>query len=104
MWSVFGTSFVELLSEFNQKISFQSDRLQWQIVFIISAVVFVVGNIVYLVFGQMVNQPWDAPDFLTKQQDSHLQEEGYSKALEANQFLEDEKRKESEATNENTNL
>lgn len=74
--------------------------------FIISAVAFVVGNIVYLVFGQMVNQPWDAPDFLTKHQDSHIQEEGHSKALEANksQELEDEKRKESEATNENTVL
>ncbi|XP_017090887.2 putative inorganic phosphate cotransporter [Drosophila bipectinata] len=83
-----------------------TNRFEWQIVFIISAVLFFVGNIVYLMFGQMVNQPWDAPDFLSKQKDSHLQEEGHSKALEANksQFLEDEKRKESEATNENTDL
>jgi len=47
----------------------------------------------------MVNQPWDAPDFMDKQISSNLQEEGNSKALEAKQSekLEKAKRKESEA-------
>jgi len=31
----------------------------------------------------MVNQPWDAPDFMDNQKSSNLQEEGNSKALEA---------------------
>jgi len=58
-----------------------------------------VGNIIYLAFGQMVNQPWDAPDFMDNQKSSNLQEEGNSKALEAKQSekLEEAKRKESEA-------
>ncbi|KAH8305996.1 hypothetical protein KR018_009810, partial [Drosophila ironensis] len=81
----------------------ESDRLQWQIVFIISAVVFVAGNIVYVLFGQMVNQPWDAPDFMHKQQSSNLQEQGHAKALEAKQseMAEEAKRKELEAGKEN---
>ncbi|XP_017077591.1 putative inorganic phosphate cotransporter [Drosophila eugracilis] len=61
------------------------DRQQWQTVFIISAVVFVVGDLIYLAFGQMVSQPWDAPDFLDNQRSSKLQEEGNSKALESKQ-------------------
>ncbi|XP_043643694.1 putative inorganic phosphate cotransporter [Drosophila teissieri] len=78
------------------------DREQWQIVFIISAVIFCVGNIVYVTFGQMVNQPWDAPDFMDKQRSSNLQEVGLSKALEAQQSekVEEAKRKESEAASE----
>ncbi|BFG06418.1 putative inorganic phosphate cotransporter [Drosophila madeirensis] len=61
------------------------NRGEWQLVFIISAVIFFVGNIIYLFFGQMVNQPWDAPDFLDKQLSSNLQEQGNAKALEAQQ-------------------
>jgi len=47
----------------------------------------------------MVNQPWDAPDFMDKQISSNLQEEGNSKALEAKQTekFEEAKRKESES-------
>ncbi|KAI8037537.1 hypothetical protein M5D96_009690 [Drosophila gunungcola] len=59
------------------------DREQWQIVFIISAVIFFVGNLIYIAFGQMVNQPWDAPDFMDKQRSLNLQEDGNAKALEA---------------------
>ncbi|ALC42292.1 CG12490, partial [Drosophila busckii] len=42
----------------------KSDRTQWQIVFIISSVIFFVGNCIYLAFGTAVSQPWDAEDFL----------------------------------------
>ncbi|XP_016952995.1 putative inorganic phosphate cotransporter [Drosophila biarmipes] len=41
-----------------------SDRTEWQIVFIIASVIFFVGNCIYLVFGTAVTQPWDAEDFL----------------------------------------
>ncbi|XP_068146652.1 putative inorganic phosphate cotransporter [Drosophila tropicalis] len=62
------------------------DRVQWQIVFIISAVVFFVGNLIYIIFGQMTNQPWDAADFLDTTQATKLQEEGQqAKAIEASQ-------------------
>ncbi|XP_016928173.3 putative inorganic phosphate cotransporter [Drosophila suzukii] len=75
------------------------DRQQWQVVFIISAVIFVVGDLIYLAFGQMVTQPWDAPDFLDKERSPNLQEEGYSKALEAKEStnVDEAKRKEIEA-------
>jgi len=47
----------------------------------------------------MVNQPWDAPDFMDNQKSSNLQEEGNSKALEAkhSEKLEEAKRKQSKA-------
>ncbi|XP_034477653.1 putative inorganic phosphate cotransporter [Drosophila innubila] len=41
-----------------------NDRTQWQIVFIISSVIFFVFNCIYLAFGTAVSQPWDAEDFL----------------------------------------
>jgi len=44
---------------------FQDNRAEWQIVFIIAAVLFFVGNSVYLYFGTAVSQPWDAEDYLT---------------------------------------
>lgn len=71
--------------------------------FIISAVIFCVGNIVYVAFGKMVNQPWDAPDFMDKQRSSNLQEVGHSKALEAqgNEKVEEAKRNESEGIKDN---
>ncbi|KAH8407681.1 hypothetical protein KR222_010697, partial [Zaprionus bogoriensis] len=46
--------------------SLQGDRTQWQIIFIISAVIFFVFNCVFLVFGSSVAQPWDAADYLAK--------------------------------------
>jgi len=46
------------------------------VVFIISAVIFFVGNLFYIIFGRMVNQPWNAPDFLDNQHGGNLQEEG----------------------------
>ncbi|XP_060657882.1 LOW QUALITY PROTEIN: putative inorganic phosphate cotransporter, partial [Drosophila nasuta] len=54
----------------------ENDRAEWQVVFIISAVIFFVGNLVYVIFGQMVSQPWDAADFLDKQKASHIEENG----------------------------
>ncbi|XP_036331385.1 putative inorganic phosphate cotransporter [Rhagoletis pomonella] len=42
----------------------EHNRSQWQIVFIISAAVFALGNLFYLVFGKMELQPWDDVNFL----------------------------------------
>ncbi|XP_050324921.1 putative inorganic phosphate cotransporter isoform X2 [Bactrocera neohumeralis] len=44
----------------------EHDRALWQIVFIISAAIFFFGNLVYIIFGSALTQPWDAPDFLTR--------------------------------------
>uniref|UniRef100_A0A1I8NMJ7 Putative inorganic phosphate cotransporter n=1 Tax=Stomoxys calcitrans TaxID=35570 RepID=A0A1I8NMJ7_STOCA len=41
-----------------------SNRTEWQIVFAVSAVVFFLGNIVYLIWGSTAQQPWDAEDYL----------------------------------------
>ncbi|XP_065369044.1 putative inorganic phosphate cotransporter [Calliphora vicina] len=41
-----------------------SNRSQWQIVFIIAAVIFFLGNLVYIFWGTAEAQPWDAEDFL----------------------------------------
>ncbi|XP_037954289.1 putative inorganic phosphate cotransporter isoform X2 [Teleopsis dalmanni] len=51
----------------------EHDRTQWQIVFIISAVVFTVGDLFYVIFGRMKLQPWDDPDFL-KAKETHNEE------------------------------
>ncbi|XP_019845822.2 putative inorganic phosphate cotransporter [Bactrocera dorsalis] len=42
------------------------NRAEWQIVFIIAACVFFVGNLIYLMYGTAEAQPWDAPDYLLK--------------------------------------
>ncbi|XP_073845424.1 putative inorganic phosphate cotransporter [Musca autumnalis] len=42
----------------------ESDRVQWQIVFAITAAVFFVGNLVYIIWGTAELQVWDNPDFL----------------------------------------
>lgn len=66
-----------------QNFSFsQSDRTQWQIVFIISAVVFALGNLFYLVFGRMHLQPWNDEDYLTKH-DVQNEDSKRRKAIEA---------------------
>lgn len=44
----------------------QESRSQWQIVFALTAVVFFVGNLVYLIWGTTDLQPWDAVDFMKK--------------------------------------
>ncbi|EDW02614.1 GH19791 [Drosophila grimshawi] len=46
----------------------EGNRNQWQIVFIISSVVFFVGNCIFLAFGTAVSQPWDAEDYLMRPQ------------------------------------
>jgi len=35
-------------------------------VFIIAAVIFFIGNCVFLYYGTAVSQPWDAEDYLTE--------------------------------------
>ncbi|XP_073844830.1 putative inorganic phosphate cotransporter isoform X2 [Musca autumnalis] len=42
-----------------------SNRTQWQIVFAISAIIFFFGNLLYIIWGTAVSQPWDAEDFLS---------------------------------------
>lgn len=50
------------------RISFlsQHNRSEWQTVFIISAAIFFLGNLLFLICGSSEVQPWDAPDFLHK--------------------------------------
>ncbi|KAM8711216.1 hypothetical protein ACLKA7_000366 [Drosophila subpalustris] len=42
----------------------KTDRSQWQIVFIITSVIFIVFNCIYVAFGTAKSQPWDAEDYL----------------------------------------
>ncbi|XP_005176578.2 putative inorganic phosphate cotransporter [Musca domestica] len=41
-----------------------SNRTEWQVVFAISSIIFFVGNLIYIIWGTAVAQPWDAEDFL----------------------------------------
>ncbi|XP_055846625.1 putative inorganic phosphate cotransporter [Episyrphus balteatus] len=43
-----------------------TDRSQWQIVFLISAGFYFLGNLQYLFFAQTDVQPWDSEDYMTK--------------------------------------
>ncbi|XP_026836503.1 putative inorganic phosphate cotransporter [Drosophila erecta] len=47
------------------------NRAEWQIVFIIAAVIFFIGNCVFLCFGTAVSQPWDAEDYLAVKEPEH---------------------------------
>lgn len=40
---------------------FQEDETIWNITFGILASIFIIGNIVYLIFGRMTAQPWNFP-------------------------------------------
>ncbi|XP_017868548.1 PREDICTED: putative inorganic phosphate cotransporter [Drosophila arizonae] len=51
-----------------------SSRAQWQIVFALTAIVFFIGNLVYIIWGTTDQQPWDAADFL-KPRDAEQQQE-----------------------------
>ncbi|XP_065369045.1 putative inorganic phosphate cotransporter [Calliphora vicina] len=42
----------------------ETDRIEWQIVFAISAAVFALANLFYIVFGSTKLQPWDDENFL----------------------------------------
>ncbi|KAH8296915.1 hypothetical protein KR044_000817 [Drosophila immigrans] len=53
-----------------------SSRSQWQIVFGMTAIVFIVGNLVYLIWGTTDQQPWDAVDFLKPLTDAELNQAG----------------------------
>ncbi|XP_017132054.1 putative inorganic phosphate cotransporter [Drosophila elegans] len=41
-----------------------TNRSEWQVIFIIASVLFFFGNCVFLFFGTAVSQPWDAEDYL----------------------------------------
>lgn len=43
----------------NVKHFFQSNKDQWGIVFLISAIVFFAGNLFYIVFGTAKTQSWN---------------------------------------------
>ncbi|XP_017835299.1 uncharacterized protein LOC108594669 [Drosophila busckii] len=45
-------------------VSDQTSRVQWQIVFALTAVIFFLGNLVYIIWGSSELQPWDAADYL----------------------------------------
>ncbi|XP_050324865.1 putative inorganic phosphate cotransporter [Bactrocera neohumeralis] len=49
----------------------EHNRVQWQLVFIIAAVVFASGNLFYLIFGKMDLQAWDDKDYLSKKCDQN---------------------------------
>ncbi|XP_034107572.1 putative inorganic phosphate cotransporter isoform X2 [Drosophila albomicans] len=55
-----------------------SSRSQWQIVFGMTAFVFIVGNLVYLIWGTTDQQPWDAVDFLKPLPDAELNQDAVS--------------------------
>ncbi|XP_001986643.2 putative inorganic phosphate cotransporter [Drosophila grimshawi] len=50
-----------------------SSRSQWQIVFALTAIVFFIGNLVYIIWGTTDQQPWDAADFLKPHDAEHSQ-------------------------------
>lgn len=41
------------------KFRFQSDPLQWRIIFFISAGVYFFGNLQFIIFGKAAVQPWN---------------------------------------------
>ncbi|XP_073982813.1 putative inorganic phosphate cotransporter [Rhodnius prolixus] len=45
----------------------ESDVSQWQLVFLISALVFTIGNITFLIFGSTETQPWNNQEVISKQ-------------------------------------
>ncbi|XP_055838555.1 putative inorganic phosphate cotransporter [Episyrphus balteatus] len=47
-------------------VSDETDRMQWQIVFLITAGLYFFGNLQFLFFAQTDVQPWDSEDFMTK--------------------------------------
>ncbi|XP_055838554.1 putative inorganic phosphate cotransporter [Episyrphus balteatus] len=47
-------------------VSDETDRTQWQIVFLITAALYFLGNLQFLFFAQTDAQPWDSEDFMTK--------------------------------------
>ncbi|XP_054740254.1 putative inorganic phosphate cotransporter [Anastrepha obliqua] len=53
-------------------VSEENNRAQWQIVFIIAAIVFGLGNLFYLIFGKMEVQPWDDVNFLLPKDASNI--------------------------------
>lgn len=42
--------------------AFQSDPLQWRIIFFISAGVYFFGNLQFIIFGKAAIQPWNDPE------------------------------------------
>ncbi|TMW41287.1 hypothetical protein DOY81_013633 [Sarcophaga bullata] len=46
----------------------EHDRTEWQIVFAISAIIFGLGNLFYVVFGSTQLQPWDDENFLLEKE------------------------------------
>ncbi|XP_055838549.1 putative inorganic phosphate cotransporter [Episyrphus balteatus] len=47
-------------------VSDDTNRSQWQIVFLLTAGFYILGNLQFLLFAQATVQPWDSEDFMTK--------------------------------------
>lgn len=48
----------ENVRQYNERF-FQSDPLQWRIIFFISAGVYFFGNLQFIIFGRAAIQPWN---------------------------------------------
>ncbi|XP_055918136.1 putative inorganic phosphate cotransporter [Eupeodes corollae] len=57
----------------------QHDRRQWQLVFIISALVFFLGNLFYTIFGSTEVQLWNDSNFLPAKGDTHIRNKDIEK-------------------------
>lgn len=58
---------------FHFPFPFQPTQAKWRLVFMISAAVYIVCGIFYIIFGSGQRQPWDNPD---KDEDRHHEKEG----------------------------
>ncbi|XP_030381477.1 putative inorganic phosphate cotransporter [Scaptodrosophila lebanonensis] len=61
-----------------------SDRSLWQIVFTTAAIIFFLGNLVYIIWGSTDKQDWDAADFLQFPHDECLKNEKKGKKSSSN--------------------
>lgn len=50
-------------------MKFQHNRTQWQIIFAIAAVIFFLGNLVYIIWGTSETQSWNSIDFQQHEKD-----------------------------------
>ncbi|XP_061387037.1 putative inorganic phosphate cotransporter [Musca vetustissima] len=60
----------------------ETNRFQWQIVFAITAAVFFVGNLVYIIWGSTDRQVWDNPNYLDAKKDAENSNELNSSQIE----------------------
>ncbi|XP_017478656.1 PREDICTED: putative inorganic phosphate cotransporter [Rhagoletis zephyria] len=68
----------------------EKNRSLWQIVFIIAAAIFFVGNLIFVLGGSAETQPWDVPDFLTRHnvEDANINHDNQKLTLNGTEFTE----------------